>query len=362
MKRRQFSLFCCLLLAGFFFMTPGSADTDDLLSFTGTVEYLDLEGGFYGITTGDGTGYLPMNLPEKYQIDGLFVTGTGWPDDAITIQMWGQPLRLNEISAGTLRSTDETAWQSGIPDGTVSENATLLPPDRALLAVASGIQLRLDGIDACISEAATELSSEDLRGDRVIDIMTVCAKKTGIAGMAVYDQKGDLITALPVTGTPVPDPGSPPSPSLTSDTVRTRAFFLPADTRTIGALPVLTYPVFSETGCRSGYLSAIIDPVTITREGCEPVLNQSGMGCMVIQPDGFILYDQDPDQIGRNTWDEPGFTESPTIRTIAAAMQQSRAGAGMYLIRSGDGNEHAREITWTSVSLHGLPWRVAIIR
>ena len=39
----------------------------------GTVRYIPLEGGFYGIIADDGKKYLPLNLPEKYKHDGLRV-------------------------------------------------------------------------------------------------------------------------------------------------------------------------------------------------------------------------------------------------------------------------------------------------
>ena len=66
----------------------------------GTVQYIDLEGGFFGIVADDGTRYLPLNLPEEFSEDGLAIEFTGIiREDVVTIQQWGTPLELTGISA-----------------------------------------------------------------------------------------------------------------------------------------------------------------------------------------------------------------------------------------------------------------------
>lgn len=78
----------------------GCTGTPDTGSFTatGTVTYVDLEGGFYGIVTDDGTRYLPLDLPGEYRTDGMRVTVTAVPaKDTVTIQQWGTPIEITEI-------------------------------------------------------------------------------------------------------------------------------------------------------------------------------------------------------------------------------------------------------------------------
>ncbi len=70
------------------------------VSGAGTVQYIDLEGGFYGIVADDGTRYLPLNLPGDFSEDGLAIEFTGFVrEDVATIQQWGTPLEITEISA-----------------------------------------------------------------------------------------------------------------------------------------------------------------------------------------------------------------------------------------------------------------------
>lgn len=89
--------------------TPGGAqqpdfDDDDtsnlenIVSAVGTVRYIDLEGGFYGIETDQGDKYLPQNLADEYQQDGMRVRFRAQiQEDVMTTQMWGQPVQVLNI-------------------------------------------------------------------------------------------------------------------------------------------------------------------------------------------------------------------------------------------------------------------------
>ncbi len=107
---KQFGLFtlflCCCLGAGVLACgCIGSETTDpNAVSGSGTVVYQNLEGGFYGIIADDGTAYLTLNLPDTFKQDDLAVTFTGFiRPDVATIQQWGTPFELTEIS-----SSDQT--------------------------------------------------------------------------------------------------------------------------------------------------------------------------------------------------------------------------------------------------------------
>ena len=69
----------------------------EIISTNGTVRYIPLEGGFYGIETDKGEKYLPFNLPEEFEKDGLRVWFKAEPKRATTIHMWGKPVEILEI-------------------------------------------------------------------------------------------------------------------------------------------------------------------------------------------------------------------------------------------------------------------------
>jgi len=62
-----------------------------IASGTGTVKYLDLELGFYGIFSDDGEHYDPVNLDEEFKVDGLRVRFTAKIlESQFSFHMWGK--------------------------------------------------------------------------------------------------------------------------------------------------------------------------------------------------------------------------------------------------------------------------------
>ena len=73
---------------------------DDVISETGTVKYVDLEGGFYGIVGDDGTYYDPINLEKEFKLDGLRIYYKAKIyEDVFNAHMWGTPIEIIEIES-----------------------------------------------------------------------------------------------------------------------------------------------------------------------------------------------------------------------------------------------------------------------
>jgi len=71
---------------------------DNINQLTVTVEYLKLEGGFYGLVTQNGEKLLPMNLSKEYRHAGTVLKVTGKKlTDVMTIQQWGTPFELTTV-------------------------------------------------------------------------------------------------------------------------------------------------------------------------------------------------------------------------------------------------------------------------
>ena len=64
----------------------------------GTVRFMNLEGGFYGIITKDGRRLLPMNLKKELRQDGAIIEFSGdVVKDVMTIQQWGTPFKIENV-------------------------------------------------------------------------------------------------------------------------------------------------------------------------------------------------------------------------------------------------------------------------
>jgi hypothetical protein len=85
---------------------PGDTSADSApsskeppVTVQGTVTYVELEGGFYGIRGQDGHDYFPLELDDRFRKDGLRVRFEARKESAVTIQQWGTPVRIVSISA-----------------------------------------------------------------------------------------------------------------------------------------------------------------------------------------------------------------------------------------------------------------------
>ena len=73
-------------------------DNNELIYGTGTIIYLEIEGGFYGILSDDGEHYDPTNLPIEYQKDGLRISYIAKErSDLLNFHMWGKIIELINI-------------------------------------------------------------------------------------------------------------------------------------------------------------------------------------------------------------------------------------------------------------------------
>jgi len=70
----------------------------DVLSVTGTVRFIDLEGGFYGIVGEDGKNYVPTNLSQEFQEDCLPICFEAKiREDIANAYMWGTMVEITKI-------------------------------------------------------------------------------------------------------------------------------------------------------------------------------------------------------------------------------------------------------------------------
>jgi hypothetical protein len=98
MKKAVTMIIVLLLIALTATTVPGFGCGENTVSGTGTVKYVDLEGGFYGIVSDDGKQYDPINLEQTYHEDGLRVRFQAKiRQDMASIHMWGTIIELTRI-------------------------------------------------------------------------------------------------------------------------------------------------------------------------------------------------------------------------------------------------------------------------
>jgi hypothetical protein len=72
---------------------------ENVISGSGMVQFVDIDGGFYGIITGWDEKYEPINLSEDFQQDGLMVDIEATiRSDLVSTHMWGTPIEILHIA------------------------------------------------------------------------------------------------------------------------------------------------------------------------------------------------------------------------------------------------------------------------
>lgn len=96
--KKAVHIIIALLLVALTITTLVGCSRGEAISGTGTVKYIDLEGGFYGIVGDDSQNYDPMNLDQTYQEDGLRVRFQAKiRQDIASIYMWGTIIEITKI-------------------------------------------------------------------------------------------------------------------------------------------------------------------------------------------------------------------------------------------------------------------------
>ena len=92
---------------------PAKEDTMKNISkypYKGTIHYMNLEGGFYGIVTDKGEKLLPLGLEKKYFVDGTVILFSGKHEKGMmTIQQWGTPFRIDRVQLISLGKNKRNA-------------------------------------------------------------------------------------------------------------------------------------------------------------------------------------------------------------------------------------------------------------
>lgn len=96
--KKAVHIIIALLLVALTVATLVGCGREEAISGTGTVKFVELEGGFYGIVGDDGKKYDPINLEQTYQEDGLRVRFQAKiRQDISSIHMWGTIIELTKI-------------------------------------------------------------------------------------------------------------------------------------------------------------------------------------------------------------------------------------------------------------------------
>ena len=232
-----------------------------------------------------------------------------------------------------------------------------------LIRLQSGITAALETLDGRLSHAASDLGDTGLNDAAARGVLlNLSVTDPAIVDCTVSDAGGTLIAAEPAAYHGAEGADLRDQPNVRHILASKRPIMSEVITVAEGFLAaVISTPVFTNESRFAGFASVVFRPEVLIAGVASPAINGTPFQVMVVQTDGRVLYDTDPAQVGRMTFEDPLYADYPDLLDAARRVAAERYGTATYGFAV-DGETVEKEIAWTTAGLHGAEWRVAVIR
>jgi hypothetical protein len=236
---------------------------------------------------------------------------------------------------------------------------------RAILDNVTGTtQDSLDRLDGIASGAAIALQATGISGPEADSVLNgAVASHPAILTMITCDGNGTVLAAEPesakdLIGQDLSGQDTVKRALFTREPLMSDLFFLAQGGTGIS----IAYPVHSSEGEFLGVVSMVFLPGELITPIVEDAVNGTPYSFQVIEVGALILYDPDPDEVGKETFNETLYAEFLEIARVARHSAANRSGYDTYsFYRTGFGKVVNKETFWSTAGLHGTEWRVMVI-
>lgn len=123
----------------------------------------------------------------------------------------------------------------------------------------------------------------------------------------------------------------------------------------------MEWPVFNRRGMFMGSISMLIEPEVFFEDIFTEILTDPEFDVRIVQNDGTILYAENLEEIGKNLFQDEGFSDYIEHPELAKAIVQEKDGSEEYIVLSTEADTAVREIViWNSVFFHGTEWKLIL--
>ena len=123
----------------------------------------------------------------------------------------------------------------------------------------------------------------------------------------------------------------------------------------------IVYPVQSADGAVIGLLSVPFLSYSLLSDAINPLMGNNEYEVTVIQTDGRIIYATNTSQVGMMSLTDPLFISRPDLIRFVNRVTSTDSGSGIYTVSDMATKKNVTvENYWTTVSLHGTPWRIIL--
>ncbi len=229
-----------------------------------------------------------------------------------------------------------------------------------------GITAIFSTINTDLSVAAKKLSGTDFKGEEARRILDdLCRGRDYVVDCALIDAAGMMTVVEPqeyrkYEGTDVGRQAHIVKFLKDKKPVLSGVF---ASVEGIEVIDFI-YPVFSVRGDFLGGVSMLVRQQALTGDIIAPLVRGVPCKVWVMQKDGLIIYDPDPDQIGRNIFTDELFRPFEDLISFSETVSKANDGAGSYDFYAKGLEDRTivkKYAAWDTASLYGTQWRIVVM-
>jgi hypothetical protein len=231
-----------------------------------------------------------------------------------------------------------------------------------LKVVKKEVNATLAEIDKDLTEAAKKLSGMDLKGDDARKILkNLCKFRPYVVDCSIIDTNGIKITVEPEQYRQLEGTDRSALPSViallkTGKPVMSDVYHSSEDVNAVS----IGYPIFSDKGELLGAVRMLIRHEVFLKA----LVENRPCKIWVMQTNGLIVYDEHPDEIGKNIFSDSMFAPFQDLISFAGTVALSASGAGSYSFYTAapkDMTVVQKVAAWDSVGLYGTEWRIVVM-
>ncbi len=228
-----------------------------------------------------------------------------------------------------------------------------------LRSAKQAIDSTLAEVDTDIKAAAKGLSGTDLKGDAARKILNDLRKyRPYVIDCSIIDANGIKITVEPAEYKQYEGADRSDLPSVLK-LLKTKKPVMSDVYRSAEGINAITigYPIFSGTGEFLGAVRMLIRYEVFLK----PLVEGKPCKVWVMQKNGLIVYDADPDEIGKNIFSDSMFKPFEDLISFSRTVALSNNGAGSYSFYADgltDKTLVEKVAAWDTAGLYGTEWRV----
>lgn len=228
-----------------------------------------------------------------------------------------------------------------------------------LKSAKKAIDSTLAEIGKDLKVAAKELASVDLKGDAARKILnSLCKYRPYVIDCSIIDSNGIKIAVEPAEYRELEGADRSSLASVVSllKTKKPEMSDVYHSAEGIHAVSI-GYPIFSDKGELLGAVRMLIRHEVFLK----PLVENKPCKIWVMQKNGLIVYDADPEEIGKNIFSDDMFKPFEDLISFARTVVLSKTGAGSYDFYAGgleDKTLVQKVAAWDTAGLYGTEWRV----